>query len=296
MPLQYIDRKTGDVRQETVAGDNLLKWLYESNSGLFFLELFVKRSFFSKLYGKLQDSVFSKRKINRYIGALQIDLSEAKIENSQSYKTFNHFFTRELKPEARPIAEDKNIFVSPADGRISAWENIDPDALVQVKGINYTLENLLQNKNLAMKYDKGVCLVIRLNPADYHRFHFPDYGIPSRSEPITGLYYSVSPRALKKVPGILCENKRELTVFHSENFGDIVLVEVGATCVGSIIQTYTPEQPVVKGFEKGYFKFGGSTVLVFIKPGYLRIDRDLLFNTAQGLETKIYMGEKVGET
>jgi len=294
MPVQYIERKTGRVNPEKVAGDRIIRWLYETGPGHFCLTTVIKRKLISFLYGKLQDISFSRRKIGSFVEDFQIDMKEAKIEDSLSYLTFNDFFIRELKPECRPLASDPNILTSPTDGKILVWENIDAAKMLQVKGREYALSQLLENQGLAEEYSGGTCMVIRLCPADYHRFHFPDWGTPSPALRIRGNYYSVNPTALKAIPELYCRNKRELTLFHSRHFGKILMLEVGATCVGSIVQTFSPGQDVKKGDQKGYFKFGGSTVIMLIKKNVLKTDQDLLANTSSGFETKIYMGERIG--
>ena len=115
------------------------------------------------------------------------------------------------------------------------------------------------------------------------------------SNKVLGNYYSVNPTALERVPKLYCQNKREWSIFHSKNFGDVIHVEVGATCVGSIIQSYTPNQKVKKGDEKCYFKFGGSTTILFFKKNTVTIDDDILLQSSFGFETKVNMGEKIGE-
>ena len=137
-------------------------------------------------------------------------------------------------------------------------------------------------------------MVLRLAPTDYHRFHFIDNGICDVSQKIKGDYYSVNPAALKKIPELFCKNKRELSLFHSQNFGDVLYIEVGATCVGSIIQTYFPKKNILKGSEKGYFKFGGSTIILFFEKEKVIFDSDLIEQTEKGYETKVMLGEKIG--
>lgn len=296
MPIFYIERKTGKTKEELVPGGIFLKWLYESKPGFFLLEILVKKKLFSFLYGKLQDTRLSRRKIRNFIDSQEIDMREAQVENFLSYKTFNEFFTRKLKDDSRLISRKPEVLVSPADGKISAWQTIDYEKVLQVKGNYYSLDDLFQDKNLASRYNAGTCLVIRLCPADYHRFHFPDDGTPLEFKRIGKLLYSVNPIALKGIPRLYCQNKRELTLFQSVNFGNIVMVEVGATCVGSIVQTYIPGRYVCRGEEKGYFKFGGSTVILFFEQGAVKIDEDLLLNTQKGIETKILMGERIGIT
>lgn len=293
MAIYYLDRKTGQKKVELVAGGKYLHLLYGTKAGLPLVWL-IKRKIFSGLYGRLQDLPFSRKKIRGFIHSLGIDMREARMEDPSGYRSFNDFFSRELKPEARPIDPDPYRLVAPADGKISAWDQIDPDRMIQVKGSTYSLTDLLQNRELALQYAGGTCVVIRLSPSDYHRFHFPAAGVPSKTEKITGSYYSVNPMALHKIPRLYCTNKRELTVLSSDNFGDILMIEVGATFVGSIVQTYEPSRYVLKGAEKGYFKFGGSTIILLIKKDSLNIDQDLLFNTAEGLETKVDMGERIG--
>ena len=138
-------------------------------------------------------------------------------------------------------------------------------------------------------------MIIRLAPIDYHRFHFPCDGIISESKLINGDYYSVSTHAIKKNFRILCENKREFSILKTKNFGEIAMFEVGATMVGGIKQSYQPNTSIKKGEEKGYFYFGGSTCVLVFEKGKIRIDRDLVENTKKGIETKVYMGEKIGE-
>lgn len=294
MSVYFIDRKTGELKKEVIAGEKLLYWLNETKSGKSILEILIKRKLFSKLYGKLQDLSISKRKINKYVDELAIDLDEAKIEDIKDYSNFNDFFTRKLKKEARPIILDDDVLISPADGKILAYENIDINKVIQVKGIMFTLKDLLLDDNLAKKYEGGTYVIVRLAPSDYHRYHFPDSGFVKESKPIKGHYYSVNPIALKKTVDLYCQNKREITIFQSDNFNDILFLEVGATCVGSIIQTYNQNTYVYKGAEKGYFKFGGSTVILLFKKDVITVDYDILNNTNSGYETKVNMGERIG--
>lgn len=294
MSVYFIDRKTGELKKEVIAGEKLLYWLNETKSGKSILEILIKRKLFSKVYGKLQDLSISKRKINKYVDELAIDLYEAEIEDIKSYKNFNDFFTRKLKKKARPIISDDDVLISPADGKILAYENIDINKVIQVKGIMFTLKDLLLDDNLAEKYEGGTYVIVRLAPSDYHRFHFPDNGFVKESKPIKGHYYSVNPIALKKTVDLYCQNKREITILQSANFDDILFLEVGATCVGSIIQTYKQKTYVNKGDEKGYFKFGGSTVILLFKKDVINVDYDILNNTNSGYETKVNMGERIG--
>ncbi|WP_026893711.1 phosphatidylserine decarboxylase [Clostridiisalibacter paucivorans] len=293
MDIYYVDRQTNEKKREIVAGNKYLKWINNTKSGNIFLEKIVKKKLFSSIYGKIQDLSISRKKIPQFIKTLNIDMSESLIEDISEFKTFNHFFTRKLKNSARPINKNKNVLISPVDGKILAYESIDIKNIIQVKGSSYKLSELFLDSTMAKRYIEGHCIVIRLAPSDYHRFHFPDDGIAQNNIKIKGDYYSVNPLTLNNISNVYCKNKRELTIFNSHNFDEIVMVEVGATCVGSIIQTYTPGKSVYKGDEKGFFKFGGSTVIMFLKKNVIAIDDDILENTSKGLETKIHMGERI---
>ena len=190
--------------------------------------------------------------------------------------------------------KSKDVLISPCDGKISAYENINLEALVQVKGLSYSLKELLKDNEIYNLYHGGTCLIFRLCPTDYHRFHFFDDGVCGDTTKIKGHYYSVNPIALKSVKRLFCENKREWSIFHSDNFSDVIYVEVGATCVGSIVQSFTPNTRITKGEEKGYFKFGGSTVILFFKKDAVKIHEDLINQTQLGFETSVLMGEKIG--
>lgn len=116
-----------------------------------------------------------------------------------------------------------------------------------------------------------------------------------RNKENKGDYYSVNPIALKAVSELFCKNKREWSIFNSDNFGDVLCIEVGATFVGSIMQTYVPGKRLKKGDEKGYFKFGGSTTILFFEKGKVKIDKDIIDQTNKGYETSVVLGEKIGE-
>ena len=291
--IKVYNRQNKSYEEEKVAGNSYLKWCYESPVGKSLTELFVKKKLFSHIYGKYCDTKFSTRKIKSFINNFNIDMNISQ-KNADNFSCFNDFFVRELKKEARPIDLDPNILVSPGDGRLLAYDNISMDNLVQVKSIHYSLSELIGDSKIAKEYEGGVCLVLRLCPTDYHRFHFIDSGIPRENNFIKGNYYSVNPIALERIPKLYCQNKREWSIFESEHFDDIIHVEVGATCVGTIIQTYTPGKKVQKGDEKGYFKFGGSTTILFFKKDIIEIDEDILTQSSLGFECKVNMGETIG--
>ncbi len=292
--IKIYNRNSKKYDVENVAGGNYIKWCYESPIGKGLTELLIKKKLFSKIYGRYCDTNLSKKKIQGFINDFDIDMSICK-NNINDFRNFNDFFVRELNDNARPIDMDKDKLISPGDGRLLTYTNISINDLVQVKNITYSLSELIQDDNIANEYEGGVCIILRLCPTDYHRFHFVDYGTCEKTHFILGNYYSVNPTALERVAKLYCQNKREWCVFHSENFGDIIHVEVGATCVGSIIQNYKENTPISKGEEKGYFKFGGSTTILFFKPNTIIVDEDILTQSSLGFETKVNMGETIGK-
>ncbi len=292
--IEYINRSTNKVETEKVPGENFLKFLYYNPLGTLSLETIVKRKFLSKWYGKKMDSPKSCGMIENFAKENGIDLNEAK-KSLNEFTSFNDFFIRELKDGARKIDFDEDTLVSPADGKILVIENLHDSSKFFLKGEEFTLNEFFKDEKLAEKYQGGVMVIIRLAPVDYHRYHFPADGKISKSTEIEGYYYSVSPHAIRKNFRIFCENKREYSILSTEKYGDICICEIGATMVGGIKQTYEPNTFVKKGDEKGYFYFGGSTVILFLEKDRVEIDRDILENSIDGIETKVFMGEGIGK-
>ena len=289
-PIQYYERETGQLKTEKVAGEKWLVWLYYNPIGEATLWTLAKRKLVSSVYGKMMDRTSSAKRIHPFIEDFNIDMSSVR---EQEYKNFNDFFTRKLKDNVRPIDTSFNTVVSPADGKILAYANISNSDFI-IKGFRFNVSSFLGNPVLAQKYNDGAVLIIRLAPTDYHRFHFPVSGNLIPNKKIDGDYYSVNPFALRKKAEIFCLNKREYTIISNPLFGDVIIAEVGATMVGSIIQTYKG-RTVKKGEEKGYFKFGGSTVVLLFEKSKICVDKDILINTANGYETTVKMGERIGD-
>ncbi len=291
--IQYIERQSKKIRKEEVPSNKTLRWLYNSNSGRLSLHLMFKRKMMSSVVGKYMSSSLSKKRINRFIKQFNIDLTHYKKEAFSDYKNFNDFFFREIKPEKRPLGED---IVSPADGKVLAFKKITDSSLFFVKGSEFTLNEFIRDKHIASKYANGSMVIIRLAPTDYHRFHFPANGTITESKKIKGRYFSVSPLALKKSLEIFCQNKREYSILKTKSAGEILISEIGATMVGSIVQTYNAGDKIEKGKEKGYFAFGGSTVVLLFEEEKVVIDHDLIENTRKGYETTVNMGENIARS
>ncbi len=291
-PVLYKVRYTSEIRQEKVAAEAWLRWLYQNPVGKITLNGLAKRKMMFNFYGRLMDKRNSVKKIQPFVDMFNIDMSEYN-RNIYQYSSFNDFFTRKIKKSARPIDTLENSIISPADGKITVFDNINDTNQFLIKGIVFSLEALLKDKKLAEYYQNGSMAIIRLAPSDYHRFHFPVSGEAEKTKRINGKYYSVSPIALRENLKIFYQNKREYTIIHSTKSKQVLFMEVGATMVGTIVQSYTPYEPFDKGEEKGYFKFGGSTVIVLFKKDTIRFDEDLVQNSAEGYETKVKMGERI---
>jgi phosphatidylserine decarboxylase len=292
--IKIYNRQTGEYEVEKVAGGGLLNALYTTKAGKVGLELLVKRKIYSALTGFFCDTGLSKRSIPGFVKNFSIDMEECE-SRLEDFKSFNDFFSRKLKHTARSFDKPAEYLLSPGDGRLQAWDNIDFGNIIQIKGMNYSLAELLQNETLAKEYAKGTYIILRLCPVDYHRFHFFDSGECGEPTRVKGEYYSVNPVALGSIPELFCRNKREYSLFKTDNFGEVLYVEVGATSVGSIIQTFSPGSRLEKGDEKGYFKFGGSTVLLFFRKGTVSIDKEILEQTSAGFETKVLAGDTIGK-
>ncbi len=290
--IEYIERKSNEIRIENVPGEGFLKFLYYNPLGELPLNLVVKKKFLSEIYGRSMDSSKSRDKILPFVEEHGINMEES-VKRVEEFTSFNDFFVRKLKEGSREIAQGEDEVASPADGKILAYEDISLKNEFFLKGDKFSLEEFLGDKKLAEKYEGGVFLIVRLAPVDYHRFHFPIDGVVGRSRLIDGSYYSVSPHAIRRNFRIYCENKREYTELRNERFGDVILSEIGATMVGGIEQTYKADSQVAKGDEKGYFFFGGSSCILLFQKDKIKVDEDILGNTKKGIETKVYMGEKI---
>jgi phosphatidylserine decarboxylase len=291
-PIRYFNRHTDELETEDIYGEAWLRCAYETLPGRAMLHLLVKRRLFSRLYGRRMSSPASRRQIEPFIREYGLDPDDF-ADPLDSFGSFNAFFSRKLKPSARPLAAAPLVF--PADGRHLGFAKASAIDSVFVKGQRFDLAALLGSDDLAAKYADGPLVLSRLCPVDYHRFHFPAAGTPGPPRLINGPLYSVSPIALRRNLSYLWQNKRVLTPLVTASLGTILLIDIGATNVGSIKQTFTPDQPVEKGEEKGYFEFGGSSLITLFEPGTITLAADLLEHSARQTELFAMMGSEVGQ-
>lgn len=288
-PVEFVDRKTGEKVVESVMGDAALRFAYETLLGRTLWPVLFGSKLPSALMGRYYDSPRSRAKIASLasIPGCRADEAEKPLD---AYSCFNEFFTRRLKPGARPLGDG---VVSPGDGRLRLYLGADADTPFPLKGATRNLREVFGPGGApdvpAGAYDVAV---IRLAPVDYHRFHFPcACTTPEPVRVIPGEYHSVNPIALLKRPDVYADNERQIVACDAD-FGRFWMVDVGAFGVGTIAQTYAGTEHA-KGDEKGYFKFGGSTVVLVVRAGALAFDEDLVRNSAAGLETRILCGERI---
>ena len=286
-PIRYFNRHTGRLETERIYGETWLRRAYETLPGRALLHLLVKRPLFSRLYGRRMSAPASRKLIEPFIRDYGLNPSDF-ADPVGSFSNFNAFFSRKLKQSARPLDPAPVLF--PADGRHLGFAKASAIGSVFVKGQRFELPALLGSPELAEQYADGPLVLSRLCPVDYHRFHFPAAGTPGPSRLVNGPLFSVSPIALRRNLSYLWQNKRVLTPLATESFGTILLIDVGATNVGSIQQTFTPGQAVEKGQEKGYFEFGGSSLLTLFEPGRVQLAPDLLDHSARQTELFAMMG------
>ncbi len=291
--IQFFNRYSQRIETEKVYGDAFLRFTYGNPLGRLSLHALVKRAAFSRWYGRRMDHPRSRQKIAPFIESYQLDASEF-AEPCDAFRTFNEFFYRKLKPGARPIDPAPNTAVFPADARHLGFHDLSKIEGIFVKGATFSLEALLQDAELARRFHDGSLLLSRLCPVDYHRFHFPVNGVPSAPRLIDGPLFSVNPLALKQNIRILAENRRSLCKIESPEFGLVLMLEIGATCVGGFEYTFEPGKPVRKGDEKGYFKFGGSSTITLFERGKIQFDADLLDYSKRGIELYARIGDRLG--
>ncbi len=293
-PIQFFNRYTGSIETEQIYGERFLRLAYQTPPGRLVVSWAIKRAWFSRWYGNRMDRWKSSLLVRPFIEKYGLDPSEFG-QPLGKYLTFNEFFYRTLKPEVRPIDSGQDSIVFPADGRHLGFADASAIDSVFVKGQQFDLPALLGgHRDLAQRYAAGSLILSRLCPVDYHRFHFVTAGTPVSPKWINGPLYSVSPIALRRNLNYLWENKRVITAIRTANLGEVLQIEIGATNVGSIIQTAVPYQPAARGAEKGYFRFGGSSTITLFEPGKVTLDADLLQHTAEQRELYAHMGDHMG--
>ena len=240
--------------------------------------------------GKKYDDPASVREIASFVNFHRLNMSEV-LRPMDQFKSFNEFFYRELKPNARPCSAPDNsrIIVSPADCRSVVFDTMNEATTVWVKGREFSISRLLGNTypEDARRYVHGALGIFRLAPQDYHRFHVPVDGVMDTPKQVPGEYYTVNPMAIRSALDVYGENVRVVVPIDSVAHGRVMVICVGAMMVGSTVITAKAGDQVKRAQELGYFKFGGSTLLLLFEPGMMKFDPDLVDNSSGALETLV---------
>ncbi len=295
MKIQLIDRRTGKTIEEEVLGGGMLRLAYEGALSPLLRGTLLKTGTISRFLGWYCDTAWSRAKIEGVIQQLNIDMADFE-EPSGGFQTFNQWFTRRLKVGARPFDSDPQVLSSPADCRLTVIPKLEKTTAIPVKGARFQIEDLLKTTpEEAARFYGGAVLIFRLCPSDYHRYHFPAAGNRGDATDISGRYDSVNPVAVAAGIPVFTENRRVVTHLDLDTFGPAAFVEVGAFGVGGIVDTHG-NGPFQKMDEKGYFRYGASTLVLVFGPGRVSIDQDLIDHSANGMETLVATGETLGRS
>jgi phosphatidylserine decarboxylase len=294
----YFNRSTKQKETELVYGDSAIKFIYDNAFGKILAPIIASKPI-SQLYGSYQDWSVSKSKVPPFVDKFSINLSQYKsgsinsTEKRDSYKSFNEFFIREFEEGQRTFINDENRMPAFCEARYFGHSEINDEVKIPVKGKLLNSKDLLADSRWGETFEGGPLVIARLCPVDYHRYHYPLSGKTLDSFPIKGQYHSVNPLALKSKPEIFLINERRASILDTEQFGKLAYIEVGAAMVGKIIQSHDESKPHSRGDEKGYFLFGGSTVILLGEKGRWSPSEDIISNTKDGVETYLQLGEEV---
>lgn len=282
--VKIYDRKNKKHIIEKESGNKILNFLYKNSLGRIILKLAVNPTI-SKISGIYNDSKISRKKINKFIKTNNIDMNDF---IKEEYENFNDFFIRKIKENKRPFLSNKNNFISPADSKLTVYKITD-DLKLTIKGSTYKLNDLINNEEDLKEYKNGHCLVFRLSVDDYHHYCYPDSGTLLKKGFIKGKLHTV--RSISSEYEIYKTNQREYSILKTDNFDEIIYIEVGALMVGKIVNS--DKEKFNKGEEKGYFKLGGSTIVILVKDNIIKIDEDILEQSKDDIEVLVKYREKI---
>lgn len=288
MKIWYKEKN--QLIEEKEYGKEKLEFLYNTCFGRFLLKTIFASRWLSKLNGVFQKSKFSKRKIEKFIKEYNINM--APYQDIKSYKSFEDFFRRKrnIKNEISKESFQNDNLVSIADAKLKVI-NLSESSSFKVKESIYDLKDLILDDELSKEFENGICLIYRLTVDDYHRYVFLDSGNIEKEYYIKGKLHTVQPISDKYK--VYIRNSRNVSVLNTNNFGKVLQIEVGAMLVGKI------NNHDVKEFsrfdEKGFFDFGGSTIIQIIKKDRIKIDDEIMNMSANDIETKVKIGMIIGK-
>ena len=287
--MKYRDRQ-GREFEDTTSQDKLLDSVYSHKVTRAAVKL-MGAPVVSKIGRKVLDSSASAMFIDSFADKNGIDMFDYE---GRDYTSFNDFFTRKIKPSRRYIPKDEKMLICPSDGKVSAYEITNSSTFV-IKNSVYTVGSLLRDSKLSKRYQGGNAIIVRLTPDDYHRDVYACTGIKSRNRVINGILQTVNPVASLHTP-VYKENTREYCMIRTKHLGDVIVMEVGALFVGKITN-HNPEKGITVnvGEEKGYFEFGGSTIVVLVENGRLKLLNELEKECDTAVEIPVKIGDLIGK-
>lgn len=283
--MKIWDRKKHCYIEEKEFGKKQLDFLYQTLPGRILLKCVISRRWFSNIMAGRQKTRSSVRRIQPFIETYQIDLSECE---KTEFENFEDFFTRKRIYRTDTSSEE---FIAVADARLMVCQ-IDEHLTLHIKNSVYSLQELIDKKEIPEEYKNGICLVYRLAVEDYHRYVYPDKGYVKNTKSIPGVLHTVRPVSEKY--HVFSHNHRICSLLHTKHFSDIIQIEVGALLVGKIHNYQT--QNFEKLQERGYFSYGGSTIIQLFQKDIIQIDKDIIRKNKEGIEVKVSIGERIGIT
>lgn len=284
--MKYIVRDRNSKKNIIIESNKALNFFYDTFVGRMLLKPFISK-WFSNLMALYMNSKYSIKRTNRFIKKNNINVYDY---SKQEYSSYNDFFIRKIIDAKRPINGRSDVFISPCDSKLTVYK-INNDLTLKIKGAYYSVDTLV-DKNIMNEYMGGYAFVFRLSTDNYHRYCYIDSGSKGENVHIEGVYHTVQPIALKHY-NFYKTNTREYTVMSTNNFGKVIQVEVGAMGIGRIVNHHQKHK-FKKGEEKGYFEFGGSTIVVLVKKSMVKVDKDIITNSEEDIETNVKYGEKIG--
>ncbi len=283
--MRIWDRKRSSYIEEKEFGKKQLEFLYYTFPGRLLLKYIISQRWFSKIMAERQKTKYSIRRISPFVKKYHIHLSECE---KRKFDSFEDFFTRKRNYMTETSSDE---LPAVADARLTVC-SIDENVRLHIKNSIYSLQELIAEKELPGKYENGICLVYRLAVEDYHRYVYPDDGYIMRTKNIPGVLHTVRPISEKY--RVFSHNHRICSYLHTSHFSDMIQIEVGALLVGKIHNHKT--KIFEKLQERGYFSYGGSTIIQLFQKDIVQIDKDILKMNEKGIEVKVSIGERIGIT
>lgn len=282
---KIYSRETKDFYEQKITSNLIINFLYKTIIGRLFLKVIISTPI-SKLSSKYNNSKQSLKKINKYIKKNRINMDDYLKEE---YLSFNDFLIRNIKDEKRPMTSNPKRFISPADSKVLVY-NITEDLKININSSNYSLNELINNEEVLSEFINGKCLIFRLSNDDYQHYCYPDSGQLLKHNTIEGKLNIL--KSLSTNYKLFKKDQIEYSILNTDNFDKIVFVEVGALTNGTIINN--PKSQFIKGEEKGYFKKVNSTIVILIKENQIILDKDIINNSKNNIETQVKYHETIG--